>query len=83
MQSLIVFTRQYQPQVVHERRGWLGAGRALVAAAVELLAGELHHDHRVILQELEVHQLHVADVQDGGVWEHTLRAPAQNKTLSS
>ena len=43
-----------------------------VARAVDLLAGELCHQDGLLLQELKVHQLHLAGVQQRGVGHQAL-----------
>ncbi len=38
-----------------------------ISAAYFSQVAHLHHHNRLLLQELHVHQLHLARVQDGGV----------------
>ena len=46
-----------------------------VTRAIDLLARELHHHDGVAIQELEVHQLHIACIQDGGIRPQALSTP--------
>ena len=57
---------------VHAVGGAVDDVAEAVARAVNLLAGELHNDGGVLLEQQQVVQLHVADVQQRGVWELVL-----------